>query len=296
MLQRTLPAGFIAPCLPTKTDKLPSGSQWLHEIKHDGFRIMARKPGAQVRLYSRPGNDLTRRFPLIADALARLRSQSCIIDGEAVACDDNGVASFNLIRYRRHDDSTFLYAFDLIERACCRYRGLPGCTRYLPRRLPTLAWHSRHLAAGRASNRGQQASARGVESIKSTTFRDVKKAPALPGLQVVLIIEVSLGDGSPRRSEFYSKAQIIQMTVQKSRSLSKKSKIKSSLSFVTSQTGDQWAVDAAKTAAPKYMRSGYEKMRPVYQKVGIRCPFPKFLGWPLVGSHSLLFGSLRTGL
>jgi ATP-dependent DNA ligase len=47
--------------------------------------------------------------------LARLRSRSCIIDGEAVACDDNGVASFNLIRYRRHDDSTFLYAFDLIE-------------------------------------------------------------------------------------------------------------------------------------------------------------------------------------
>jgi ATP-dependent DNA ligase len=36
MLQRTLPAGFIAPCLPTKTDRLPSGSQWLHEIKHDG--------------------------------------------------------------------------------------------------------------------------------------------------------------------------------------------------------------------------------------------------------------------
>jgi ATP-dependent DNA ligase len=59
MLQRTLPAGFIAPCLPTKTDKLPSGSQWLHEIKHDGFRIIARKNGERVRLYGRPGNDLT---------------------------------------------------------------------------------------------------------------------------------------------------------------------------------------------------------------------------------------------
>ena len=109
---RSLSAGFIAPCLPTKTDKLPSGSQWFHEIKHDGFRIIARTTGAQVRLYSRPGNDLTHRFPLIAETLARLRSRSCIIDGEAVACDDNGVASFNLIRYRRHDDSTFLYAFD----------------------------------------------------------------------------------------------------------------------------------------------------------------------------------------
>jgi bifunctional non-homologous end joining protein LigD len=87
---RTLPAEFVAPCLPTKTDKLPSGGLWLHEIKHDGFRIIARKDGERVRLYSRPGNDFTRRFPLIIKTLARLRSRSCIIDGEAVACADKG--------------------------------------------------------------------------------------------------------------------------------------------------------------------------------------------------------------
>jgi len=115
MLQRTLPAGFIAPCLPTKTDRLPSGSEWLHEIKHDGFRVIARKNGAQVRLYSRHRSDLTYRFPLIVETLSRLHSRSCIIDGEAVACDDNGVTSFNRVRYRRHDKSIFLYAFDLIE-------------------------------------------------------------------------------------------------------------------------------------------------------------------------------------
>src|ERR1700741_4333486 len=115
MLQRTFPAGFIAPCLPTKTDKLPSGNLWLHEIKHDGFRVIARKDGDRVRLYSRPGNDMTRRFPQIVEAVARLRSRSCIIDGEAVACDDNGLASFERIRYRQHDGDVFLYAFDLIE-------------------------------------------------------------------------------------------------------------------------------------------------------------------------------------
>src|SRR5712672_904820 len=115
MSQRTVPAGFIAPCLPSKTDKLPSGREWLHEIKHDGFRIIARKNGAQVRLYSRPGNDLTRRFPLIVETLARLRSRSCIIDGEAVACDDNGIALFDLIRHHRANDRVFLFAFDLIE-------------------------------------------------------------------------------------------------------------------------------------------------------------------------------------
>jgi len=54
----------------TKTDKLPSGGQWLHEIKHDGFRIIGRKDDERVRLYSRPGKDLTRRFPLIVDALS----------------------------------------------------------------------------------------------------------------------------------------------------------------------------------------------------------------------------------
>src|SRR5262245_20034842 len=75
MLQRTLLAGFIAPCLPTKAHTLPSGGLWLHEIKHDGFRIIARKDGPRVRLYSRPGNDFTRRFPLIVEALARLRSR-----------------------------------------------------------------------------------------------------------------------------------------------------------------------------------------------------------------------------
>ena len=58
---RTLPTGPIEPCLPTKTDTPPSGGLWLYEIKHDGFRVIARKNGAQVRLYSRPGNDLTDR-------------------------------------------------------------------------------------------------------------------------------------------------------------------------------------------------------------------------------------------
>jgi bifunctional non-homologous end joining protein LigD len=113
--ERTLPAGFIAPCLPTKAERPPSGEMWLHEIKHDGFRVIARKDGTQVRLYSRPGKDLTYRFPLIVETVARLRPRSCIIDGEAVVCDSGGMVSFDHIRYRRHDSSAFLYAFDLIE-------------------------------------------------------------------------------------------------------------------------------------------------------------------------------------
>jgi bifunctional non-homologous end joining protein LigD len=112
---RALPAGFIEPCLRTSANQAPSGPEWLHEIKHDGFRVIARKDGKRVRLYSRPGNDLTYRFPLIVEALVELRSQSCIIDGEAVACGDDGIASFDRIRHQHHDGSVFLYAFDLIE-------------------------------------------------------------------------------------------------------------------------------------------------------------------------------------
>src|SRR5262245_53424322 len=97
---RALPAGFIPPCLPMKAPQPPFGAIWLHEIKWDGFRVIARKIGKRVRLYSRPGNDLTYRFPLIVQALARLRSRSCIIDGEAITCGQDGMANFNRIRYR----------------------------------------------------------------------------------------------------------------------------------------------------------------------------------------------------
>jgi bifunctional non-homologous end joining protein LigD len=109
----TLQAGFIPPCLPMNAPSAPSGRLWLHEIKHDGVRIIARTDGRRVKLYSRSGHDLAERFPLIVEAMARL--PSCTIDGEAVACDDNGVASFDMLQRRLQEHRVFLYAFDLIE-------------------------------------------------------------------------------------------------------------------------------------------------------------------------------------
>src|SRR5262252_4782606 len=111
LLRRVAFPDFCEPCLPSPAEKPPAGAGWLHEIKHDGFRIIARKDGERVRLYSRPGNDFTRRFPLIVDALSRLRSRSCIIDGEAVACDDNGVASFDLVRHHREAAASAGFVF-----------------------------------------------------------------------------------------------------------------------------------------------------------------------------------------
>jgi ATP-dependent DNA ligase len=69
-----------------------------------------------VRLYSRPGNDLTRRFPRITEAVAQLRPRTCIIDPEAVVCGPDGIACFDLIREWRNDGRVFLRTFDLIER------------------------------------------------------------------------------------------------------------------------------------------------------------------------------------
>ena len=71
-----LPLGFVPPCLPTKAPQPPTGEAWLHEIKHDGFRVVARKDVTRVRLYSRPDNDLTDRFQLIVEAVARLRARA----------------------------------------------------------------------------------------------------------------------------------------------------------------------------------------------------------------------------
>ena len=109
------PVGFIEPCLPCPAKAPPSGPGWLHEVKHDGFRIMARRDAAGVRLITRRGNDLTRRFPFVAMAVASLPARSCLIDGEAIVSDENGLAVFELIRGHGALAAASLVAFDLIE-------------------------------------------------------------------------------------------------------------------------------------------------------------------------------------
>jgi bifunctional non-homologous end joining protein LigD len=107
--------GFIQPCLPSPAERPPSGAGWLHEIKHDGFRIMARRDGAGVRLITRHGNDFTSRFPLAAAAATALAARSFLIDGEAIVTNASGLAVFDLIRHKRDGADAVLLAFDLIE-------------------------------------------------------------------------------------------------------------------------------------------------------------------------------------
>jgi bifunctional non-homologous end joining protein LigD len=107
--------GVIEPCLPSPAKAPPSGPGWIHEIKHDGFRILARRDSAGVRLITRAGNDFSSRFPFIAMAVGKLPVRSCLIDGEAIVCDENGLAVFELIRGRGALASAVLCAFDLLE-------------------------------------------------------------------------------------------------------------------------------------------------------------------------------------
>ena len=132
-------AAFIEPCLPSPADKPPSGSNWIHEIKHDGYRLMARRDPVGIRLITRRGNDWSNRFPLVVEAVNHLKVRSCLIDGEVVCCDEKGVAIFQLLRHRRNEPDAFLYAFDLLEldgrtcaespSRCARRRSPASCAR-----------------------------------------------------------------------------------------------------------------------------------------------------------------------
>jgi bifunctional non-homologous end joining protein LigD len=114
--ERTRPGlGIIEPCLPSPAKAPPCGPGWLHEIKHDGFRILARRDSAGVRIIPRNGNDFTARFPLAVDAVTRLPAHSFLLDGEAIVTNERGLAVFDLIRHKRHGEDAVLIAFDLIE-------------------------------------------------------------------------------------------------------------------------------------------------------------------------------------
>ena len=103
------------PCLPRSAERPPAGPGWIHEIKHDGFRILAHRRGRSVRLVTRNGHDLGDRFPVAAEAIEALPVRSCVIDGEAIVCDDNGLAVFDLIRGHSTNAGAVLCAFDLLE-------------------------------------------------------------------------------------------------------------------------------------------------------------------------------------
>ena len=102
------------PCIPTRGTTVPAGNDWIHEIKHDGYRLIVQRDGQRVRLFTRNGHDWSGRFPLITEAALRHRSSSFVLDGEAVLLGVDGISDFNGLHSRKHDDEVMFYAFDIL--------------------------------------------------------------------------------------------------------------------------------------------------------------------------------------
>jgi bifunctional non-homologous end joining protein LigD len=109
-----MPQRQFEPCIPTRVTKVPIGPDWIHEIKHDGYRLIVQRDGKRVRLFTRNGYDWTDRYPLIVESALKNRSGSFVIDGEAVLLGVDGVSDFDGLHTRKHDAEVQLYAFDCL--------------------------------------------------------------------------------------------------------------------------------------------------------------------------------------
>jgi bifunctional non-homologous end joining protein LigD len=112
-------------CLPTNATTVPDTPDWLHEIKYDGYRLRLERDGDRVRLITRGGYNWTDRYPWIVEAALKNRHKQFVIDGEAVVLGVDGVADFNALHSRKHDDEVQLYAFDIMALDGEDLRGLP---------------------------------------------------------------------------------------------------------------------------------------------------------------------------
>ncbi len=112
------PPDFVPPSLATLYDKAPSGPDWLHEIKFDGYRMQARLENGQVQLLTRKQQNWTHRFPPVVEAVAALPATTALLDGEIVVEDDHGISNFSLLQTDLKDgrnDRFVYYVFDLLH-------------------------------------------------------------------------------------------------------------------------------------------------------------------------------------
>ena len=107
---------FVQPMAALLVAALPAGDDWLYEAKFDGYRALALKDAAVLKLLSRKGNDLTADYPAVRQALTAVKARSAVIDGEIVAFDESGRPSFQHLHHRSADPTAVRYfAFDLLH-------------------------------------------------------------------------------------------------------------------------------------------------------------------------------------
>jgi ATP-dependent DNA ligase len=107
---------FIAPQVPILSQEQPSGSGWIHEIKHDGFRTLLRINGKDARAFTRGGHDWSDKYARVLEACRNLKCQTALIDGEMIVQNRNGVSDFAALRAAIDGAShrLVLFAFDLL--------------------------------------------------------------------------------------------------------------------------------------------------------------------------------------
>jgi hypothetical protein len=142
-------------CIPTRSTSVPATPDWLHEIKYDGYRLRLERDGDRVRLITKGGYNWTSRYPWIVEAALKNRIKRFVIDGEAVVLGVDGVADFNALHSRRHDDEVQLYAFDILalEVTTCE-----ACRCRCARPISLACWRAGQTASlSRCSNRVRSA-------------------------------------------------------------------------------------------------------------------------------------------
>ena len=116
-MSRAPSLGFIPPQLPSLTDQPPEGANWIHEVKHDGYRTMLIIERGTARTYTRNGHDWSDRYPGIIAAARKLPCRAAILDGEVIVQDGRGVSDFEALQtaLRSKSANVVFYAFDLLH-------------------------------------------------------------------------------------------------------------------------------------------------------------------------------------
>ena len=112
---------FIPPSVPKRAAAPPLGNDWLHEVKFDGFRVQVHIVGGRATMFSRNGNDLTKRFSALRPVLSEVADNNAIIDAELVSCGKDGQPDFVDLMKRAGKANLCLWAFDLCRSMalCC---------------------------------------------------------------------------------------------------------------------------------------------------------------------------------
>ena len=169
---RLQPPGFIRPALPVLAHRVPAGDGWIHELKYDGFRIVALKDGDTVRLWSRNGRNWSADFLAITAAVMALPVTRIALDGEAIAHCPEGLPDFHALLGREGCARACLYAFDLLHVGVDDLRGLAlierrAMLRAHLKRAGAAIIYSEHLAGPDGEAMFRHACRMGLEGIVS---------------------------------------------------------------------------------------------------------------------------------